>query len=187
MLTLPTYRQWLAFRTALPLPHMLLCIACGVRIDWRAYDVARRGKHDAFDREQAAVVRVGAVCKERQYEWYIPADGTSEDIIESHRDIVVPFYASGMGCPDCQVRQAYVTAEAMRECHALNAEQRPVRTVVVVPFAFNPTTNLRLPTAISTRTTYIRRMTQRSPTMRVPFIDVGYDVLAVQIPHVKNP
>jgi len=177
MLTLPTYRQWQAFRATLPLPSMLACIACGVRIDWRAYDVARRSKRDGIEREQVAIVRVGALCKVRQYEWYIPPDGSSEDIIESWKKMVIPFHASGIGCVNCQGIQSRLDAQAMRDLDALTAKRGTQRTILAIPFQFDPRTNLRLPTAVSTRNTYVRARTRHTPVKRIAWIDVTQRVL----------
>lgn len=169
-MTYPTYRQWQAFKALLPLPHTLLCLACGIRMDWRSYDVARRGRRDGMDHEQAAKVRVGAVCKVRQYEWYIPADGTSDDLVESFKDMVIPFHVSGVGCPDCQVVQSQLDSQAMRDTEVRVKDAR--RTVIAVPFAFDPKTHLRLPTVLSTRTTYIRGLRRHTPAKRIAYIDV---------------
>jgi hypothetical protein len=176
-LHLPTYRQWQAFHERLPLPHMLECIACRERLDWQAYDVARRGKRGGVTREQATVVRVGALCKVKQYEWYIPANGSSEDIIESWKDAVIPFHASGIGCPACQVAQASADADAIRQFDSMANERKPQRTVLSIPFQFNPATNLRLPTAVSTRNTYIRTYARHAPAKRIAYIDVTDKVM----------
>mgnify|MGYP001559413434 CR=1 FL=1 len=175
----PKYRQWVAFKALLPLPYQLLCIACNAIIDWRAYDVARRGKRNDIEREQVAKVRVGALCEVRKYEWYIPANGTSEDIVESFNEMLIPFHAAGIGCPACQVQQSIVDAAAMREFEILTAEQDPYRTVTAIPFQFDPTTHLRLPTSISARTTYVRHTARRSPTKRIAYIDVTDRVIRI--------
>ena len=176
----PKYRQWLAFKAALPLPYQLLCIACNAVIDWRAYDVARRGKRNDMEREQMAKVRVGALCEVRKYEWYIPANGTSEDIVESFNDMLIPFHAAGIGCPDCQVKQSVVEAAAIRETEVLTAEQEPYRTVTAIPFVFDPITHLRLPTSVSAKTTYVRHTARRTPAKRIAYIDVTDQVLQVE-------
>jgi hypothetical protein len=174
---LPTYRQWQAFRERLPLPHMLKCIACEARLDWQAYDVACRGTRDGMEHEQANRVSVGALCKVKQYEWYIPANGSSEDIIESWKDAVIPFHVTGVGCPVCQLAQAKADADAMRQFEVLSGERMSHRTVLAIPFQFNPVTNLRLPTSVSTRNTYIRAYARHSPAKRIAYIDVTSQVM----------
>lgn len=181
----PKYRQWLAFKAMLPLPYQLLCIACNAVIDWRAYDVARRGKRNDMEREQMAKVRVGALCEVRKYEWYIPANGTSEDIVESFNEMLIPFHAVGIGCPDCQVRQARVDADAIRERELLTAEQEPYRTVTAIPFVFDPITHLRLPTSVSAKTTYVRHTARRTPAKRIAYIDVTDQVIHIETQPVR--
>ena len=178
LMTYPKYMQWVTFKALLPLPCQLLCIACHTVIDWRAYDVARRGKRGDISRQQATYVRVGAVCKVRKSEWYIPANGNSEDIVEAFHDMFIPFHATGMGCPDCQVMQSRADATAMH--NVLTAEQEPYRTITALPFALDPLTHLRLPTSVSARTTYIRHTARRNPAKRLAYLDVTDQVIRIE-------
>lgn len=177
MVRIPTYQQWLRYRAQLPLPHMLLCLACRAPLNWRAYDPAARGKRDKTTREQAANVRVGSICKVKQYEWYIPANGSSEDIVESWHDMLLPFHVAGIGCPDCQYEQTKADADAQREFDALVEDAIIGRRIAAIPFQYDPKTCMRLPTAVSTRTTYRRETAMQTPTKRIAFLDVTIQVL----------
>ena len=178
----PRYKQWVTFKALLPLPCQLLCIACHAVIDWRAYDVARLGKRGDIIRKQATNVRVGAVCKVRKSEWYIPANGSSEDIVEAFHDMFIPFHATGIGCPDCQVKQSVAETATLRDCALRTLEQEPYRTITALPFTLDPLTHLRLPTSVSTRTTYIRHTARRNPVKRLAYLDVTAQVIRIETP-----
>jgi len=146
-----------------------------VALDWQAYDPARRGGRDRITREQAVNVRVGALCKVKAYEWYIPPGGTSEDIVESWQDRIIPFHCAGIGCQTCQGLQALAHADAIHRCEAL-AEDAPRRkSLIAMPFQYRD--NLRLPTSVSTRNTYVKGFRRQVPTVRIAYLDVTERVM----------